>query len=142
DPAAIQLIEAHGTGTKLGDPVEVEGLKKAFAKYTQNKRYCALGSVKSNIGHTLTAAGIAGVLKLLLALKHKQLPPTVNFAQLNEHIDLSDSPFFINDELQEWSVDGSARRQAAISSFGFSGTNAHLRGGEYLPPCDAGTAPS
>src|SRR4029077_5694310 len=132
DPANIQLIEAHGTGTKLGDPIEVEGLKASFKKYTGKKDYCALGSVKSNIGHCLTAAGIAGVIKLLLALKHRQLPPTINFEQLNEHIDLKDSPFYVNSRLQEWKVDGAARRLAAISSFGFSGTNAHLVIGEYL----------
>ncbi|MCU1246038.1 MAG: hypothetical protein JWN02_1948, partial [Acidobacteria bacterium] len=96
DPAHIQLVEAHGTGTKLGDPIEVEGLKRAFGKYTGNEEYCALGSVKSNIGHCLTAAGIAGVTKVILALKHKQLPPTINFEQLNEHIDLSGSPFYVN----------------------------------------------
>jgi len=94
DPASIQLIEAHGTGTKLGDPIEVEGLKKAFKKYTKNKEYCALGSVKSNIGHCATAAGVAGLIKLVLALQHKQLPPTINFERLNEHIDLKDSPFY------------------------------------------------
>ena len=134
DPANIQLIEAHGTGTKLGDPIEVEGLKKAFKKYTQNKEYCALGSVKSNIGHCLTAAGIAGVIKLILALQHKQLPPTINFERLNEHIELKDSPFYINEQLQEWKLNGAQRRQAATSSFGFSGTNAHMVIGEYQPP--------
>ena len=106
DPASIQLIEAHGTGTKLGDPIEVEGLKKAFAKYTQNKEYCALGSVKSNIGHCMMAAGIAGAIKLVLALKHKQLPPTINFEQLNEHIGLRDSPFYVNSRLQHWELKG------------------------------------
>src|SRR6266852_6738355 len=136
DPASIQLIEAHGTGTKLGDPIEVEGLKKAFKKYTENKKYCALGSVKSNIGHCATAAGIAGVIKLGLALKHKQLPPTINFEQLNEHIDLKDSPFYVNSRLQEWKLGGAQRRQAAISSFGFSGTNAHVVIGEYPPPAE------
>jgi acyl transferase domain-containing protein/enoyl-CoA hydratase/carnithine racemase/aryl carrier-like protein len=136
DPANIQLIEAHGTGTKLGDPIEVEGLKKAFKKYTQNKEYCALGSVKSNIGHCLTAAGIAGVIKVILVLKHKQLPPTINFEQMNEHIDLKDSPFYVNSRLQEWQPNGGARRQAAISSFGFSGTNAHMVIGEYLQPAE------
>ncbi len=136
DPAGIQLIEAHGTGTKLGDPIEVEGLKNAFRKYTQNSEYCALGSVKSNIGHTLTAAGIAGVIKLLLALRHKQLPPTINFERLNEHIDLTGSPFYVNGRLQEWKVGGATKRQAAISSFGFSGTNAHMVVGEYVPPVE------
>ena len=134
DPGNIQLIEAHGTGTKLGDPIEVEGLKKAFEKYTQKREYCALGSVKSNIGHCATAAGIAGFIKLMLALKRKQLPPTINFERLNEHIELQESPFYINDRLQEWEVKGGERRQAAISSFGFSGTNAHMVIGEYQPP--------
>ncbi len=134
DPAGIQLIEAHGTGTKLGDPIEVEGLKNAFSKYTRKTGYCALGSVKSNIGHCLTAAGIAGMIKLLLALKHKQLPPTINFEHLNQHIDLANSPFYVNDRLQDWTVDGGEKRQAALSSFGFSGTNVHMVIGEYLPP--------
>ncbi|MBZ5509495.1 MAG: SDR family NAD(P)-dependent oxidoreductase, partial [Acidobacteriia bacterium] len=142
DPASIQLVEAHGTGTKLGDPIEVEGLKKAFKKYTQNKEYCALGSVKSNIGHCLTAAGIAGFLKLILALQHKQLPPTINFERLNEHIDLKDSPFYVNHRLQEWKLNGGERRRAAISSLGFSGTNAHLVIGEYLPPAEVKPAVS
>jgi acyl transferase domain-containing protein/enoyl-CoA hydratase/carnithine racemase/acyl carrier protein len=133
DPANIQLIEAHGTGTKLGDPIEVEGLKAAFGKYTQKSGYCSLGSVKSNIGHCLTAAGIAGTLKLVLALQHKQLPPTINFERLNEHIDLDGSPFYVNDRLREWTLDGAAHRQGAVSSFGFSGTNAHLVVGEYVP---------
>ena len=136
DPANTQLIEAHGTGTKLGDPIEVEGLKKAFGKYTQSKEYCALGSIKSNIGHCLTAAGVAGFIKLLLALQHKQLPPTINFERLNEHIDLKDSPFYINNQLQEWKLQGAERRQAAISSFGFSGTNAHIVISEYLAPVE------
>jgi polyketide synthase PksM len=134
DPANIQMVEAHGTGTKLGDPIEIEGLKKAFKKYTQNKEYCALGSVKSNIGHCATAAGIAGLIKLLLAVQHKQLPPTINFEQLNEHIELKDSPFYVNSRLQEWELKGGSRRQAAISSFGFSGTNAHVVMGEYVAP--------
>ncbi|HEU5133667.1 MAG TPA: SDR family NAD(P)-dependent oxidoreductase [Steroidobacteraceae bacterium] len=126
DPANIQLIEAHGTGTKLGDPIEVEGLKGSFAKYTQKKRFCALGSVKSDIGHCLAAAGIAGFIKLVLALRERQLPPTINFERLNEHIELDDSPFYVNDRLQEWTLNGADRRRAAISAFGFSGTNVHV----------------
>ena len=106
DPGSIQLIEAHGTATKLGDPVEVEGLKNAFRKYTEKKEYCALGSVKSNIGHCLTAAGVAGVIKVLLALKHRQLPPTINFERLNEHIELKESPFYVNERLREWELNG------------------------------------
>jgi acyl transferase domain-containing protein/enoyl-CoA hydratase/carnithine racemase/acyl carrier protein/NADP-dependent 3-hydroxy acid dehydrogenase YdfG len=136
DPANLQLVEAHGTGTKLGDPIEVEGLKKAFEKYTQSKEYCALGSVKSNIGHCLTAAGIAGVTKVILALKHKQLPPTINFERLNEHIDLGGSPFYVNSQLREWTAEPARPRQGAVSAFGFSGTNAHVVIGEYLPPAE------
>ncbi|MBC9915647.1 SDR family NAD(P)-dependent oxidoreductase [Chitinophaga varians] len=126
DPAAVQLVEAHGTGTKLGDPIEVEALVKSFTKYTSEKAYCALGSVKSNIGHCLMAAGVAGVIKLLMALKYKQLPPAVNFEKLNEHISLDNSPFYVNTTLKAWELPKTAIRTAAISSFGFSGTNAHL----------------
>ena len=136
DPASIQLIEAHGTGTKLGDPIEVEGLKESFKAYTQNTDYCALGSVKSNIGHCLSAAGVAGLLKLVLALKHRQLPPTINFERLNEHIDLRESPFYVNTRLTPWEPAGGETRHGAISSFGFSGTNAHVVVGEYLPSAD------
>jgi acyl transferase domain-containing protein/enoyl-CoA hydratase/carnithine racemase/acyl carrier protein/NAD(P)-dependent dehydrogenase (short-subunit alcohol dehydrogenase family) len=134
DPADLQLIEAHGTGTKLGDPIEIEGLKNAFKKYTDNQNYCALGSVKSNIGHCLTAAGIAGVIKLILAFKHKQLPPTINYEKLNQHISLENSPFYISEKLKIWNVQEHKVRQAAISSFGFSGTNAHMVLAEYKAP--------
>ena len=136
DPTGIQLVEAHGTGTKLGDPIEVNALKESFKKYTKNKEYCALGSVKSNIGHCLTAAGVASFLKTLLALKHKQLPPTINYDTLNEHIALKDSPFYVNSQLKEWSIDEAGRRQAAISAFGFSGTNAHIVLSEYVAPVE------
>ncbi len=126
DPEDIQLIEAHGTGTKLGDPIEVEGLTQAFRHYTAKTGYCALGSVKGNIGHTLYAAGVAGALKLVLALKHRQLPPAASFERLNPHIDLSDSPFVVNTALKPWPENAKGGRSAVISSFGFSGTNAHL----------------
>ncbi|WP_240311953.1 SDR family NAD(P)-dependent oxidoreductase [Teredinibacter turnerae] len=126
DPTNIQLVEAHGTGTPLGDPIEVEGLRHAFGAYTDKTDYCALGSVKSNIGHCLAAAGIAGVLKVVLALKHRQLPPTLHVQQVNEHIGLSGSPFYINDRLRSWDVGNGQSRQGAVSSFGFSGTNAHV----------------
>ena len=126
NPETLSLIEAHGTGTKLGDPIEIEALTNAFRKYTEKKQYCAIGSVKTNIGHTVAAAGVAGVIKVLLALKHKQLPPSLNFDQPNEHINFADSPFYVNTVLRDWeTVDGQPRR-AAASSFGFSGTNAHL----------------
>jgi acyl transferase domain-containing protein/enoyl-CoA hydratase/carnithine racemase/aryl carrier-like protein len=131
DPAAIQLIEAHGTGTQLGDPIEIDALKQTFATSTAGPASCALGSVKSNIGHCLTAAGIAGTLKLLLALQHRQLPPTIHFERLNPHIGLDDSPFYVNDRLRSWDTSAGQPRVAAVSSFGFSGTNAHLVIGEY-----------
>ncbi len=133
DPNQIQLIEAHGTGTKLGDPIEIEGLNAAFRPSTDRKHYCAIGSVKTNIGHCLTAAGVSGFIKLLLALKHRQLPPSIHFENPNEHLDLADSPFYVNTALKEWTTPPGVARHAAISSFGFSGTNAHLVLGEYLP---------
>ncbi|ATQ76807.1 hypothetical protein CR152_21510 [Massilia violaceinigra] len=133
DPASIGLIEAHGTGTKLGDPIEVAGLKAAFKPFTDTAGYCALGSVKSNIGHCLTAAGAAGFIKLVLALQHRALPPTINFERRNEHFQLEGSPFYINDTLKPWAVASGARRRAAISSFGFSGTNAHIVVAEHQP---------
>ena len=142
DPAGIGLVEAHGTGTPLGDPIEVEGLKQAFRAHTRKTGYCALGSVKSNIGHCLTAAGVTSFIKTVLALRHKQLPPTIHFERLNPHIKLEDSPFRVNDGLRDWTVDGAARRQAAVSSFGYSGTNAHLVLAEYAPPPRAHAVPA
>ena len=142
DPAGIQLIEAHGTGTALGDPIEVAALKASFAKYTRDQDYCALGSVKSNIGHCLTAAGVSGVLKILLALKHQQLPPTIHFSTLNPHISLHGSPFYVNDRLREWRRHGSDRRRAAVNSFGFGGTNAHLVIAESLEGQDVVADPA
>ncbi|TMC13871.1 MAG: type I polyketide synthase, partial [Chloroflexi bacterium] len=129
-PETITLVETHGTATKLGDPIEVEALTKAFS--TAKQKYCALGSVKSNIGHLSAAAGIAGVIKALLALKHQMLPPTIHFAELNEHISLDNTPFYINTQLQPWEVTAGKPRRAAVSSFGFSGTNAHLVIEEYI----------
>ncbi|HET9528579.1 MAG TPA: SDR family NAD(P)-dependent oxidoreductase [Pyrinomonadaceae bacterium] len=126
NPETISFVEAHGTGTKLGDPIEIEALTNAFRKYTDKKQYCAIGSVKTNIGHSVAAAGIAGVMKVLLALKHKQIPASLNFEQSNEHINFDDSPFFVNTSLKEWESANNQPRRAAVSSFGFSGTNAHL----------------
>ncbi|GAB3327980.1 hypothetical protein GCM10027565_16000 [Bordetella tumulicola] len=132
DPADIGLIEAHGTGTPLGDPIEVAGLKASFGKYTRNTGYCALGSVKSNIGHCLTAAGVSGFLKAVLALQHGKLPPTLHFSKLNQHITLDGSPFYISDTLRDWQRVGSAPRRAAINALGFSGTNAHVVVAEHI----------
>jgi acyl transferase domain-containing protein/SAM-dependent methyltransferase len=126
DPADIQMVEAHGTGTKLGDPIEFRALTQAFRKSTEQKRYCAIGSIKTNIGHTLTAAGIAGVIKILLALQHRQIPPSLHYEHGNSHIDFENSPFFVNTTLRPWTAAAGKTRRAAVSSFGVSGTNAHM----------------
>ncbi|QOT00446.1 SDR family NAD(P)-dependent oxidoreductase [Brevibacterium sp. JNUCC-42] len=125
-PQHIQMIEAHGTGTKLGDPIEFQALTRAFTKYTDEKNYCAIGSIKSNMGHLAFAAGVAGMIKILLSLQHKQIPSTLHFQNGNSNIEFEDSPFYVNTALTEWSVEPKQKRCAAISSFGFSGTNAHM----------------
>ncbi len=132
NPGGIQLLEAHGAGTKLGDPIEVEGLKESFKSYTTKMNFCALGSVKSNIGHLLTAAGISGFMKLLLSLKYRKIPPTIHYDHLNEHIELEKSPFYVNAECKDWNVSDGQKRCSAISSFGLSGTNAHVVLEEYI----------
>ncbi|MCB0196766.1 MAG: SDR family NAD(P)-dependent oxidoreductase, partial [Anaerolineae bacterium] len=131
DPSEITYVETHGTGTKLGDPIEVEALTESFRHYTEASHYCAIGSVKTNIGHTSAAAGVAGLIKVLLSLKYKKLLPSLHFAVPNEHIDFENSPFYVNTEFKDWSVAKGPRR-AAVSSFGFSGTNAHVVLEEYV----------
>ncbi len=122
-PESIGYIETHGTGTPLGDPVEVNALKKVFK--TNGKNSCALGSVKTNVGHLDSAAGAAGFIKTVLALKHKLIPPSLHFEAPNPEIDFEDSPFFVNRELTEWKSDKFPLR-AGVSSFGIGGTNAHV----------------
>ncbi|HLJ89395.1 MAG TPA: amino acid adenylation domain-containing protein [Candidatus Angelobacter sp.] len=124
DPATISYIEAHGTGTELGDPIEISALTRAFRTSTDRKQFCAIGSLKSNIGHLDTAAGIAGLIKTTLALEHMQIPPSLHFEQPNPKIDFQETPFYVNSQLAEWPVNGVPRR-AAVSSFGIGGTNAH-----------------
>ncbi|MGZ5558019.1 MAG: SDR family NAD(P)-dependent oxidoreductase [Methylobacter sp.] len=126
DPADIQMVEAHGTGTKLGDPIEISALNRSFRAYTNKQGYCALGSVKTNIGHVGPAAGVAGMFKILLAMKHKKIPAALHFQQANPEIRFKDGPFYVNTRLQDWSTDNNAPRRAALSSFGFGGTNAHM----------------
>ncbi len=123
EPESINYIEAHGTGTFLGDPIEVKALTTAFQSSFKN--FCGLGSVKSNIGHLDSAAGIAGLIKTILALKHKLLFPTIHFNSPNTNIEFEDSPFYIVDHLREWKR-GQKPRRAGISSFGVGGTNAHI----------------
>lgn len=120
----IRYIEAHGTGTALGDPIEIAALTQAFCTRTNRKGYCAIGSVKGNIGHLDAAAGIAGLIKTALVLEHKQIPATLHFRKPNPGLHLENTPFFINSQLREWKSDGYPCR-AAVSSFGFGGTNAH-----------------
>jgi rhizoxin synthesis polyketide synthase/nonribosomal peptide synthetase RhiB len=124
-PEQIQYVEAHGTGTRLGDPIEVNALIDAFRTYTARTQFCGLGSVKTNIGHCLAAAGIAGLLKVVLCLKHGQLVPSLHLQKPNEHIPFAGSPFYVVTQAQEWHA-APQPRQAMISSFGFSGTNVHL----------------
>ena len=126
NPETIQVVEAHGTGTLLGDSIEYGAISRAIREYTDKKQFCAIGTVKTNIGHTGGAAGIAGVLKLLLSLKHRQIPPSLHFQKGNPAIEFESSPFYVNTELTEWRVEPNQKRRAAVSSFGFSGTNAHV----------------
>jgi polyketide synthase PksN len=134
DPRTISYLEAHGTGTSLGDPIEITGLKKAWQEFTQDKHFCAIGSVKSNIGHPESAAGMAGLTKILLQLKHRQLVPSLHANLLNPHIDFDNSPFIVQQTLSPWqrpviTSNGHTReylRRAGISSFGAGGANAHL----------------
>ncbi|MDZ8184108.1 MAG: beta-ketoacyl synthase N-terminal-like domain-containing protein [Nostoc sp. ChiSLP02] len=125
EPETITYIEAHGTGTSLGDPIEVAALTQAFQSSTKKKNFCAIGSLKTNIGHLDAAAGVAGLIKTVLALKHKQIPPSLHFEQPNPQIDFANSPFYINNKLSEWKADKYPRR-AGVSSFGIGGTNAHV----------------
>ncbi|SFR72218.1 SDR family NAD(P)-dependent oxidoreductase [Anaeromicropila populeti] len=130
----ISYIEAHGTGTKLGDPIEIQGLTEAFSKDTEDKQYCTIGSVKSNIGHCESAAGIAGITKILLQMKHKQIAPSLHSEELNENIDFKQTPFCVPQKLKEWEVDHVKQpRYAGISSFGAGGSNAHIIIEEFIP---------
>jgi len=123
DPGTITYLEAHGTATELGDVIEMEALKTAFR--TDKKQYCALGSVKTNIGHLDAAAGIVSLIKVVLMMQHRQIPPSLNYEIPNPNIDFENSPFFINTGLQEWKSNGWTLR-AGVSSFGVGGTNAHV----------------
>ena len=128
---SIGYIEAHGTATSLGDPIEVLALSQAFARSTQATAYCGLGALKSNIGHTDAAAGAAGLIKTALALKNKKLPPTLHFHNVNPEIDLKNSPFYVVDRLMGWPESIEPLR-AGVSSFGIGGTNAHVILEDYV----------
>lgn len=141
DPRTIGYVEAHGTGTSLGDPIEMRGLELAISKWGLNKQQCAIGSIKSNIGHLEAASGIAGLTKILLQFKHKELFPSLHAEEINPYIDFENSFFRIQQQHETWvapeiEVNGdhsSFPRRAGISSFGASGSNAHLILEEYVP---------
>src|SRR5262249_24583369 len=125
DPETITYVEAHGTGTRLGDPIEIAGLTDAFRRRTAKKGFCAIGSIKTNVGHLDAAAGVAGLIKVVLTLEHAQIPPSLHFREPNPEIDFVNSPFFVNTEVRSWNPVGFPRR-AGVSSFGIGGTNAHI----------------
>lgn len=125
DPRSIGYIEAHGTATKLGDPIEIAALNNAFQTGGKEK-YCAIGSVKSNMGHLDAAAGVAGLIKAALSLKHRKIVPSLHFQQPNPKINFNDGPFYVNTELKDWPSNGDNPIRAGVSSFGIGGTNAHV----------------
>ncbi|WP_438018416.1 SDR family NAD(P)-dependent oxidoreductase [Sorangium sp. So ce315] len=148
DPRTLSYVEAHGTGTELGDPIEIAGLTQAFASWTGDRQYCAIGSLKSNVGHLESAAGIAAVTKVLLQMQHRMLVPSLNSQELNPHIDFARTPFKVQQRPEEWrrpvvEIDGRQQeypRIAGISSFGAGGSNAHLIIEEYCAAEPVGTS--
>ncbi|MER0244441.1 SDR family NAD(P)-dependent oxidoreductase [Streptomyces sp. HSW2009] len=132
DARTLSYIEAHGTGTSLGDPIEITALTNAFRNHTKDTGFCAIGSLKSNIGHLESAAGVAALTKVLLQFKHRQLAPSLHSTTLNPYIDFARSPFAVQQELAAWEVPGDQPRRAGISSFGAGGANAHLIVEEYV----------
>lgn len=125
DADTISYVETHGTGTTIGDPIEIAALTQAFRESTTRRGFCAIGSVKTNVGHLDAAAGVAGLIKTVLAMKHRTLPPSLNFEQPNPQIDFSSSPFYVNTASRDW-PNGSTPRRAGVSSFGIGGTNVHV----------------
>ena len=137
NPETIGYIEAHGTATSIGDPIEIEALTRAFRGGTDKKGFCAIGSVKTNFGHLDRAAGVISLIKAVLALKHAQLPPSLHFERPNPRIDFENSPFRVNSELRDWTRNGTPRR-AGVSALGVGGTNAHaiVEEAPVRPPSD------
>ncbi|MEE3922329.1 polyketide synthase [Micromonospora sp. BRA006-A] len=139
DPRSISYVEAHGTGTALGDPIEVAALSAVYTKDTDERGWCGIGSVKSNIGHLSQPSGIVSVIKTVLAMEHGLIPPTINYETPNPAIDFADTPFYVANTLTKWDTDGGPRR-AGVSSFGIGGTNAHVvleeapAAGRHEPP--------
>ncbi|WP_254422931.1 polyketide synthase [Rhodanobacter sp. B05] len=138
DARSISYVETHGTATPIGDPIELEGLVSAFRQNTTDRGFCRIASLKSNVGHMVIAAGVAGVIKTALALREHQIPPTLHYHAPNPSIDFAGSPFVVNAQLNEWEA-GDGPRRAGVSSFGVGGTNAHVIL-EEAPPRPASTA--
>ncbi len=138
NPETIDYVEVQGVSSSLGDAIEVDALKDSFAAFTTEQNFCALGSLKPNIGHPLTASGIACLIKVLLSLKHQQLPPTIHLEKINDAFELEQSPFYINTALKGWTKRAGTPRRAAINGFGISGTNCHLVVEEYSQPESGG----
>jgi polyketide synthase PksJ len=133
DAESLSYVEAHGTGTALGDPIEMSALTEAFRIKTDKKAFCALGSVKTNIGHIDIAAGMAGFMKVVMALKHKIIPATLHYRQANTKIDFPNTPFYVNAQTRDWK-DENVPRRAGVNASGVGGTNAFLVLEEYVPP--------
>ncbi|MDP4182522.1 MAG: beta-ketoacyl synthase N-terminal-like domain-containing protein, partial [Bacillota bacterium] len=125
NPETVSYIEAHGTGTNLGDPIEINGLQRAFRKFTNKKQFCGIGSLKTNIGHLDNASGIASMIKVSMSLVNREIAPSLNFNYPNKKINFVGSPIYVNDSLREWQVSGHPRR-CGVSAFGLSGTNCHI----------------
>ncbi len=138
-PDTISYIEAHGTGTQMGDPIEIAALTQAFRLQTAAKQFCAIGSIKSNLGHLADASGVVGLIKTALALDRQQIPPSINFETPNPKLDLENSPFYVNTELMAWPK-GESPRRAGVSSFGVGGTNVHLVVEEAPPVQPSGSS--
>jgi acyl transferase domain-containing protein len=141
NPSTVGYIETYGSGTSLGDTIEINGLKKAFKELNNNwgndnlkSKYCGIGSVKTNIGHLETASGIAGLLKVILAMKNKKLPASINYNEINPYIKLEDSPFYIVENTNKWDKKENEPRRAGVSAFGHGGVNAHIALEEYVAP--------
>lgn len=134
DPTTISYIEAHGTGTSLGDPIEIAGLKRAFQKFTTEQHFCSLGSVKSNIGHAESAAGISGLTKVILQLHHKTLVKSLHSEVINPYLDIACSPFYVQTLTETWPLPKCQVRRAGVSSFGAMGSNAHVIAEEFSQP--------
>ncbi|MBU6452350.1 MAG: SDR family NAD(P)-dependent oxidoreductase [Cyanobacteria bacterium REEB67] len=141
-PAGVQLVEAHGTGTVAGDKAEVEALTRVFQQEGAAVGGCAIGSVKTNIGHTKAAAGLASIVKVAKALHHKILPPTINVSEPNPSCKFGEGPFYVNTECRPWvQPENNAPRRGGVSAFGFGGTNFHAVLEEYVPPCQVAETP-